>query len=191
MVYPGVQDVNVELSPGNYACTKQSDISCTAHIARNDIFNITITQTSDLGPTVYNDTIDSECKLLLCVLLCCPHVTVRVLVVERQVLSLETQQFDLVISRNSLCPETDSPVLVTFGAMAVTGGDCVGQQNTTARPIPPGTSVSFFVDAATISLGQDQIYCFNVILDGVTGESTLCDRGYFFLLCTSIVWSRC
>ena len=100
--------------------------------------------------------------------------TVRVLAVQEQASLILNEQLLLIITvrRNSLCPETDDPVLVTFGAMAVTGGDCVGQQNTTARPIPPGTSVSFFVDAATISLGPDQIYCFNVILDGVSGEST-------------------
>ena len=94
----------------------------------------------------------------------------HLLVIEEQILRVDTPMLIVTVSRNSRCPETDDPVLVTFGARTVTGGDCVGQQNTTARPISSGTSVCFFVDAATIFLGPDQIYCFNVILDGVSGQ---------------------
>ena len=93
---------------------------------------------------------------------------------ETQVLSLETQQFNITVRRNSQCPETSSPVLVTFGARPANGGECVGQQNATARPIPPGATASFFVDAGSISLGSEEALCYVVTLNGVTGERELC-----------------
>ena len=95
---------------------------------------------------------------------------VSVLLVEEQILRLDTPVLIVTVRRNSECPETSSPVLVTFGARPANGGECVGQKNATSTPIPSGASASFFVNADSISLGQDDIYCFIVILDGVPGE---------------------
>ena len=94
------------------------------------------------------------------------------LVVEEKVsLILNTQLLLIVtVSRNKLCPETHSAVLVTFGARAVARGECKGQQNATQVVIASGKSVSFYVDADTISLGTDQTVCFIVSLDGVPGR---------------------
>ena len=98
-----------------------------------------------------------------------PIFTVQILFIEEQTsLILNTQLLLIVtIRRNSLCPETDSPVLVTFGARPVAGGECEGQQNATEMVILSGDSESFYVEASTISLQSDDIICFIVSLDGV------------------------
>ena len=87
--------------------------------------------------------------------------------VNRQLLSIVT------VRRNSECPETSSPVLVTFGARPANGGECVGQQNATATPIPPGATASFFVDAGSISLGSEEALCYVVSLNGATGKGSI------------------
>ena len=100
------------------------------------------------------------------------NVIARVLVVTEQILVIVNSQllFKVTIGRNRLCPETQSPVLVTFGATAETGGECEGQQNATHTVISSGDSASFFVNTATISLDSNEIICFIVSLDGVPGE---------------------
>ena len=97
------------------------------------------------------------------------HITARVLVVTEQVSLIVNGELLLIVTvrRNRLCPETQSPVLVTFGARAETGGDCEGQQNATHMVISSGDSASFFVNSATISLNSNDIICFIVSLDGV------------------------
>ena len=120
---------------------------------------------------------------------------VSVLLVEEQILRLDTPVLIVTVRRNSECPETSSPVLVTFGARPANGGECVGQQNATARPIPPGATASFFVDAGSIFLGQDDIYCFIVILDEVPGEvyvtASTVPISLSFYYYYSGIWSRC
>ena len=98
-----------------------------------------------------------------------------ILLVEEQApLVLDEQMiFIVTVTRNGLCPETHSPVLVTFGATPAAAGDCQGQKNVTEMVIASGTSASFYVDAATIVLEQDEIICFIVSLDGVPGELTV------------------
>ena len=86
------------------------------------------------------------------------------LVVNRELLLIVT------VRRNRLCPETQSPVLVTFGVRAETGGECEGQQNATHMVISSGDSASFFVNAADILLGSNEIVCFTISLDGVPGQ---------------------
>ena len=94
-----------------------------------------------------------------------------ILSVEEQAPLVLDEQLILIVKvmRNRFCRETHSPVLVTFGA----GGDCQGQKNATEMVIASGTSASFYVDAATIVLEQDEIICFIVSLDGVPGELTI------------------
>jgi hypothetical protein len=92
----------------------------------------------------------------------------RVLVVEEQVLRFDTKTFNVVVRRNAYCPESLSPVLVTFGSTrAVAGGQCEGQQNATEMVISSGDSASFHVSAGDISLGPGETICFIVSLDGV------------------------
>ena len=102
------------------------------------------------------------------------HTTAEVLVVAEQIsLMLNTQLlFIVTVRRNRLCPETESPVLVTFGTRAVGGGgggECEAQQRATEMVIPSGDSATFYVDAASISFISDEMICFIVSLDGVHG----------------------
>ena len=96
----------------------------------------------------------------------------EVLVIEEQIsLMLNTQLlFIVTVRRNRLCPETESPVLVTFGTSAVGGaGECEAQQRAAEMVIPSGDSATFYVDAASISFNSDEAICFIVSLDGVSG----------------------
>ena len=96
----------------------------------------------------------------------------RVLVVAEQIsLMLNTQLLLIVtVRRNRLCPETESPVLVTFGTRAVAGGgECEAQQRATEMVIPSGDFATFYVDAASISFISDEMICFIVSLHGVHG----------------------
>jgi hypothetical protein len=150
VLYPGGMEVHVRLSPGDLTFCVTSDTSCTGNLARNS-FNITYTQINDIGLTVDHHTIDT-----------------RVLVVEEQVLRFDTKTFNVVVRRNAYCPESLSPVLVTFGSTrAVAGGQCEGQQNATEMVISSGDSASFHVSAGDISLGPGETICFIVSLDGV------------------------
>ena len=95
--------------------------------------------------------------------------TARPVILEKD-LMLTTQLLLIVtVRKNALCPETKSPVLVTFGTRAVAGGECEIQQKATEMTIPSGNSASFYVDAVSISLGPDETICFIVSLDGVPG----------------------
>ena len=116
-----------------------------------------------------------QCSLLYAPELYSPLVAVAILSVEEQAPLVLDEQLILIVkvTRNRLCPETHSPVLVTFGATLAAGGDCQGQKNATEMAIASGTSASFYVDAATIILEQDEIICFIVSLDGVPGELTV------------------
>ena len=89
----------------------------------------------------------------------------------------------VTVRRNRLCPETQSPVIVTFGSAAVAEGRCRGQLNATEMVIPSGDSASFYVDAADISLLPGETICFIVSLDGIPGEfngiRVSCDPQFF------------
>ena len=62
MVYPGDVKVVVELDDGLTICSDltSADPSCTVYFPR-DVYNISITQTNDIGSTVNNGLFDSEC----------------------------------------------------------------------------------------------------------------------------------
>jgi hypothetical protein len=104
----------------------------------------------------------------------------KVLVAARHDLMLTTQFLLIVtVRRNILCPETKSPVLVTFGTRAVAGGECEIQQKATEMTISSGDSASFYGDTASISLGPDETICFIVSLDGVPGTLHRNDKCVF------------
>ena len=170
MVYPGDMKVIVELNNGPIICSEvtAADTSCTVTLPR-DIYNISITQSNDIGSTVDSASFDSECALLVTSLSTNDIPIVAVLVVSEQIsLMLNTQLlFIVTVRRNEMCPETKSPVLVTFGTRAVVGGECEIQQKATEMTISSGDSASFYVDAASISLSADETICFIVSLDGV------------------------
>ena len=64
MVYPGNMEVVVELNNGPIICSDltDADTSCTVTLPR-DIYNISITQSNDIGSTVDSAGFDSECAL--------------------------------------------------------------------------------------------------------------------------------
>ena len=169
MIYPGEINVQVELFPTKTSCLRDTATSCTTNSARNDALDITITQTNHIGSTQDFYTFDCECELFFS---CFPSpdvcTIVRILVVEEQILRLDTQWLVVVVRLNRLCPQ--SPVLVTFGSRAVAGGQCQGQKNATEMVIISGASASFYINTSNISLGTDETYCFLVSIDGVVGE---------------------
>ena len=79
------------------------------------------------------------------------------------------------VTRNRLCQETKSPVLVTFGSTkSMAGGQCEGQKNATEMVISSGATASFHVNAADISLASDETICYTASLDGVPGGLHKC-----------------
>ena len=55
VVYPGEDEVSVELDPGDIACLMNEDsTSCTAMIERDAVYQVTITQTNGVGTTTNN-----------------------------------------------------------------------------------------------------------------------------------------
>ena len=176
--YPGETRVRLELSPGGTVCSDVTagDTSCTVLIPRG-VYDITLTQTNDIGSTVENlDTVDGRSTLLqstLYNLTCSLHDVVRALVVDQAFLRLNTELVLVVnVRANARCPVTvGSLTMVTFGATSVTGGDCDGQWNSTEMIISSGESVSFYADTDTISLTSDETFCFIVSIDRVPGES--------------------
>ena len=176
--YPGETRVRLELSPGGTVCSDVTagDTSCIVLIPRG-VYDITLTQTNDIGSTVEHlDTVDGRSTLLqstLYNLTCSLHDVVRALVVDQAFLKLNTQLVLIVnVRANARCPVTaGSLTMVTFGATSVAGGDCDGQWNSTEMIISSGESVSFYADTDTISLTSDETFCFIVSVDRVPGES--------------------
>ena len=64
VVYPGEDEVSVELDPGDIACLMNEDsTSCTATIEIDAVYQVTITQTNRGGATV--DNLNLDCKFLM------------------------------------------------------------------------------------------------------------------------------
>ena len=70
MVYPGEQSFSLVLSPTNYPCVREtaSATTCTAHTARDDVLEITITQTNDIGSIVDQLPLDNYSFFLAIIL---------------------------------------------------------------------------------------------------------------------------
>ena len=64
VVYPGDVEVVLKLNNGPIICSDVTDanISCTVTLPR-DVYNISITQSNDIGSTVDSASFDSECVL--------------------------------------------------------------------------------------------------------------------------------
>ena len=64
VVYPGDVEVVLKLNNGPVICSDVTvaDTSCTVTLPR-DIYNISITQSNDIGSTVDSASFDSECVL--------------------------------------------------------------------------------------------------------------------------------
>ena len=60
MIYPR-ESVRVDQFPDKTICVRDTASSCTTSSARNDILNITITQTNHIGSTQDNHKFDREC----------------------------------------------------------------------------------------------------------------------------------
>ena len=72
-MYPGDVEVAVELTDRPSICpdVTSADTSCTVNLPR-DIYNISITQSNDIGSTVDSARFDSE---LVCFNCCITHMT--------------------------------------------------------------------------------------------------------------------
>ena len=58
VVYPGDVEVVVQVN-GSTICSEVTDTSCTVDLSR-DVYNISITQSNDIGSTVDSSIFDSE-----------------------------------------------------------------------------------------------------------------------------------
>ncbi|CAI8013188.1 hypothetical protein GBAR_LOCUS8398 [Geodia barretti] len=135
-------------SSGDPACSDVTSYStyCNVNVPR-DVYIISVNLTNDLGSAINSSTFDTR-----------PVIVEKDLMLTTQLLLIVT------VRKNALCPETKSPVLVTFGTRAVTGGECEIQQKATEMIISSGNSASFCVDAASITLGPDETICFIISL---------------------------
>ena len=164
MVYPG--DVEVVVEANGYTCSDvtATDTSCTVDLPR-DVYNISITQSNDIGSTVVSGIFDSECnhyyenlnfRLIL--------PTARTLIVKEEI--FRADKLGVRMTVNGDCPQTEYPVLVTFGSKPVGTDRCVGQENVTRCPLSPGDLVSFSISSDHVSLGDGEVYCYFVSLNG-------------------------
>ena len=110
----------------------------------------------------------------------------RPVIVENDLMLTTELLLIVTVRKNALCPETKSPILVTFETRALTRGECEIQQKATEMTISSGNSASFCVDAASITLGPDETICFIISLDGVPcmlhGMISVYLRFYFFYI---------
>ena len=51
MVYPGVVNARVHLDPGDGTCSSADSTKCSATINSDDVYNVSLTLTNDVGPT--------------------------------------------------------------------------------------------------------------------------------------------
>ena len=162
MVYPDVEVV-VQVN-GSTICSDVTDTSCTVDLPR-DVYNISITQSNDIGSSADNGIFDSESNHYYANLyfrLILP--TVRTLIVEEEM--FRADKLGVRVTVDDDCPEAEYPVLVTFGSKAVGTDRCVGQENVTRCPLSPGDLVSFSISSGHVSLGDGEVYCYFVSLNG-------------------------
>ena len=92
-----------------------------------------------------------------------------------EMLGSGAQLLSVTVSVNELCAlDAEYPVLVSFGTRSLTGNgsDCEGQVNTTVLTMSPGDSVTFSVAADTVSLEENEEYCY-IIYNAETGRPNL------------------
>ena len=64
VVYPGDEEFNVVLDPGNIACLNEieNDMSCTATIKEDGAYRVKITRSNQVGEKI-NDSLTFKCML--------------------------------------------------------------------------------------------------------------------------------
>ena len=84
----------------------------------------------------------------------------------------DDDELSVTLSVNQQCPsDTSYDVLVEFGTQSVDGGVCIGQMNASIMTITPGGSpVTFTVDANTVTLRNNEVYCYTASINGTIGE---------------------
>ena len=83
----------------------------------------------------------------------------------------ESDEFlSVTLMVNPLCREGKYPVLVTFGAQENDNGTCQGQQNATMMSLASGESVTFSVDRNTVTLRENEEYCYIIRINGTAGK---------------------
>ena len=98
--------------------------------------------------------------------------TARILIATNEMLNNDDDELSVTMSVNEQCPsDAGYDVLVEFGTQSVDGGVCIGQMNASIMTITPGgPSVTFTVDANTVTLGDDEVYCYMTSINGTVGE---------------------
>ena len=94
----------------------------------------------------------------------------------RPVLDVDScgDSLSVTVMVNPLCTETEYPVLVTFGAQVISSDTCEGQENATLMLLSPGESATFSVDRDTVTLRDNEEYCYIISINGEAGELTAC-----------------
>ena len=182
MVYPNTK-FSLELlrtnkplsspSSEDYSCSDvtANGTKCTVDFPR-DIYNITVTLMNDFGSTVDSQVVDSEFYLSLSFMkIIIAFPTARIIVEIEEGRLEDGTRLTVTVSVNSRCP-MKCPVTVLFGTKPRSGsGDCSNiQGNVTKGPLSPGDSATFSVEAASVTLGDGEKYCYLVSLCGNISE---------------------
>ena len=173
MVYPGDAEVVVELANGPVLCPDltANDTSCTVTLPR-DVYNITITQSNDIGSTVDSANFDSKWhgySILKLVTFSC--TSVKILVLEEEL--IEPGTLSVMVTVNSACPEAEYPALVILGPRSV---GAAGQEN---GLLSPGDMITFSVESNCSPHDDFICYWMHPVVSelGIDGTSTTGD-GY-------------
>ena len=103
--------------------------------------------------------------------------------VVRPVLDVDncSDSLSVTVMVNPLCTETEYPVLVTFGARVIGSDMCEEQQNATLMLLSSGQSATFSVCKDTVTLRDNEEYCYIVSINGKPGEHTTCTVPYEYV----------
>ena len=181
MVYPGVLNASVHLDPGDGTCSSADGTNCSATITSDDVYNVSLTLTNDVGPT--QSKLDMfDCEWIVCMGICLITLLVFMLHVHYvlarisnctihvctchnllTVTELNVKGEDATsvrVTLNSLCRDNKLYTVQVFFGVREEGSDddCVPQQPVT-EDILPGQSVILTVDTTTLMLGPGQEYC--------------------------------
>ena len=98
-----------------------------------------------------------------------PLHPVRIVIVENDDLRSDGT-LSVTVRVNELCgDDSDYPVMVTFGSRPVMGRDedCEGQEVTSTVQLSSGESHSFSVSVETVTLRDDEEYCYTISVPGM------------------------
>ena len=80
----------------------------------------------------------------------------------------------VTVTVNFFCTVAEYPVLVTFGAQVIGSDMCEGRETATLMWLLAGASDTFSVDTDTVTLRDNEEYCYIVSINGTLGEHTTC-----------------